>query len=259
MIRIEKIKKSFGSNPVLNELSLTVKDKEIVTILGRSGAGKSVLLNCIIGLLKPESGSCFINNTNISLLHGEALFSELKQIGMLFQSGALFDSLTISENIGFYLTEHRRDAKSKKELSDKEIRERVQEIMADVGLEGTDDLYPSSLSGGMKKRAALARAMVYNPTIMIFDEPTTGLDVLTGQTINELIVETQKSRNFTAIVVTHDYQTALYVSDRIALLDEGKIKYLDTPINFINIDHPTILKYRSLIGTEPNRLRKKDG
>lgn len=239
MIKINNLWKKFGSNSVLKGLNLEVKKGETVAILGRSGAGKSVLLKHIIGLEKPDKGSVEIDGKNISHLKEDDLYKFLKNVGMLFQGAALFDSMTIGENTAFYL-EHHRDLLTNKKFTKAEIREMSLQALSMVGLEGAENKMPSDLSGGMKKRAGLARLIVYRPRILLYDEPTTGLDPITAEQINELIVKTQKELNGTSIIVTHDIHSALYVADRLALSENGRIIHIAPPKEFMKIDHPLI-------------------
>lgn len=225
MIRIKNLQKSYNGKKVLKGLDLEVKAGETLVILGRSGAGKSVLLRLIMGLEKQEEGTIEIHN-------GDNL-----RMGMLFQGGALFDSLTIEENTAFYLQEHPLEGRF---LTQQEISERVNQALAMVGLEGTNQLLPSDLSGGMRKRAALARLIVYRPALLLYDEPTTGLDPITSMQINELIVKTQKELGSTSIVVTHDLCSTFHIADRIALNHEGKILYITTKEEFLKLEDPLV-------------------
>lgn len=204
---------------VLNEFDLEIKTGETLVILGRSGVGKSVFLKHVIGLEKPDSGTLEIDGVLISDLKGPALYEAIRNTGMLFQGGALFDSMTVIENTSFYLDQH-------DSIDPKEIEERALKALEMVGLKGTENKMPSELSGGMKKRAALARLIVYRPQILLYDEPTTGLDPIHASQISDLIVQTQKELKATSVVVTHDIASALTVADRIAVLHEGKIIFI---------------------------------
>lgn len=211
MIVVKNLSKSYGSNQVLKNLNLEVKDGQTVVILGRSGVGKSVLLRQIIGIETPDSGVIEINNQNLLTLPRKEKHKITKQMGMLFQGSALFDSMTVGDNVAFYLRQH------EKNLSEEDIRHRVQEALEMVGLSGTEEKMPSDLSGGMRKRAALARVIAYRPKIILYDEPTTGLDPITSMQINNLIIATKKQLQATSIVVTHDLKSAWTVGDYLTL------------------------------------------
>jgi phospholipid/cholesterol/gamma-HCH transport system ATP-binding protein len=234
MIRIKNLWKRYGTHQVLTGLDLDVNRHETLVILGRSGVGKSVLLRHIIGIEKPNSGTIEIDGQLISHLRKNELLRTVRTMGMLFQGSALFDSMSVEENTAFYLTQHC------KHLSKSEIRAQVALALQKVGLEGTQSLMPSDLSGGMRKRAGLARLLVYRPSILLYDEPTTGLDPITAQQISELIMQTQKELNGTSIVVTHDIDSALLIADRLALHKEGKIAYIADKESFMRIDDPII-------------------
>jgi len=222
MIRINNIHKSFLGNRVLRGVNLEIKEGETITIIGGSGCGKSVLLKHIVGLLKPEVGEIEVDGQEITRLGMEELAEVQKKFGMLFQGAALFDSLTVGENIAFGL-------RMLTDLEEREIRKRVSEKLSLVGLEGIEQLMPAELSGGMKKRVALARAIAMNPKYILYDEPSTGLDPIMADVINNLILDLQEKLNITSIVVTHDMVTAYKVSDRIAMLYEGRIEGIGTP------------------------------
>jgi phospholipid/cholesterol/gamma-HCH transport system ATP-binding protein len=240
MIRIKNLRKKYGHVEVLKGLNLEAHQGEILVILGRSGVGKSVLLRHIIGIEKPDSGSIEVDGVMITDLKKHQIYSAVKNMGMLFQGAALFDSMNIEENTAFYLKQH-------SELSEEEIRRKVHEALAMVGLEGTEKKMPSDLSGGMRKRAGLARLIVYRPSILLYDEPTTGLDPITAQQINELIVKTQNELKGTSIVVTHDINSALFMADRLALHQDGKIVHVADPETFLKIDNPIINFLRNIV------------
>ncbi len=254
MIQIKNLWKRYGSVDVLQGLTLNANKGEILVILGRSGVGKSVLLRHIIGIEKPDQGTIDIDGTCISNLPKEQLYNAVKNMGMLFQGAALFDSMNIEENTAFYLKQHGNPL-TKEPLTPEEIREKVTQALAMVGLAGTEKKLPSDLSGGMRKRAGLARLIVYRPSILLYDEPTTGLDPITAQQINELIVTTQNELKGTSIVVTHDINSALFMADRLALHQDGKIAYVAPPEEFMNIQDPTIEFLRNSL---THNLRKQN-
>jgi phospholipid/cholesterol/gamma-HCH transport system ATP-binding protein len=256
MIILQDLWKEFYGFPVLTGVNLEIREGETLVILGRSGVGKSVLLKLLIGLMEPDKGTIVIQGEKLSDLPDKKREGFFKNMGMLFQGGALFDSMTIGENTAFYLKEHPNPLTGKP-YSAEEIAHRVEEALAIVGLSGTQNKWPSELSGGMKKRAALARLIVYHPLILLYDEPTTGLDPITAMQINELIVKTQKELKSTSIVVTHDILSALYVGNRLALIKEGKIAYVADPEEFMEIDDPIIAFLRKTISEGPHRLREK--
>ncbi len=217
MIKIKNLCKSFGEHLVLNNLNLDIKRGETMVIIGRSGCGKSVLLKHIVRILNPDSGEIFINGENIINLDRKKLSELRMKIGVLFQGGALFDSLTVGENVGFLLLEHSK--KSRREI----FKKYVQEKLAMVGLAGIEDLRPAELSGGMKKRVGLARAICANPELILYDEPTTGIDPIMAAVINDLIRKLHSQLKVTSIAVTHDIKSAYKIADRIAMLYQGKI------------------------------------
>jgi len=222
VIELRNVWKAFGSIPVLRGVSLSVERGETLTILGRSGVGKSVLLKLMIGLLKPDAGAVFLEGRDIVPLSERALLPLRQRIGMLFQGSALFDSLTVADNVAY-------GVRVQGGLPAREIVQRVARSLALVGLAGIERLYPAQLSGGMKKRVALGRALAIEPAILLYDEPTTGLDPTTAQCITQLIRELQGRLGVTSIVVTHDLESAFGVSDRLALLWEGQIVVMGPP------------------------------
>ena len=221
-IQFEGISKRLGRKEVLRGLDLDVARGESLVIIGRSGTGKSVLLKHVVGLMRPDRGTVRVNGVDVASLEEKELLSLREQMGMLFQGGALFDSMTVGENVGLALREHTP-------LPEKQIEIVVGEKLALVGLTGSEGSRPSSLSGGMKKRAALARALALNPKIMLYDEPTTGLDPITADVINRLIRRLQDRLKITSIAVTHDMRSAYHIADRIAMLHEGRIHAMGTP------------------------------
>ncbi len=216
VILIRKLHKSFGNQTVLNGVDLEVAHGKTLMILGRSGMGKSVLLKLIIGLQKPDSGSIQVDGKEIVGLSMDQLNEIRKRIGFLFQNAALYDSLTVAENVAFPLKRHT-------EMSVAEQKDRVHELLSRVGMEEAGEKKPAEISGGMRKRVGLARALALNPEIMLSDEPTAGLDPITAGEINELIRELKQERQMSSIVVTHDMHSAKTVSDSVALLDKGEI------------------------------------
>ena len=222
MIEISGLHKSFGNAPVLQGVNLTIKDSERVVIIGGSGCGKSVLLRHIAGLLKPERGSLKIDGQDVVPLSERQLTPIRKKIGVLFQGSALFDSLDVFHNVAFSLLEQRT-------LSEADIRERVAEILEVVGMSGQESKKPAELSGGMRKRIGLARAVISRPKILLYDEPTTGLDPQIADSINHLILKMSNNFNVTSIVVTHDMVSAYMVGNRIAMLHDGKILVSGAP------------------------------
>jgi phospholipid/cholesterol/gamma-HCH transport system ATP-binding protein len=216
MIRIENLHKNFGEHRVLDGVNLEIEKGKTYVIIGRSGCGKSVLLKHIVGILRPDEGDVFVDGKQINKLKEEELDELRLKVGMVFQGGALFDSLTVAENVGFGLIEH-------ESISGRELLERVEESLCLVGLCGIGNLMPSELSGGMKKRVSLARALCIKPAIILYDEPTTGVDPITADAINELIKNLHDKLKVTSIVVTHDMKSAYRVADRIAMLYKGKI------------------------------------
>lgn len=256
MIKIRNLKKRYGKLQVMDGLDLDINRGETLVVLGRSGVGKSVLLKHIIGICKPDEGTIDVEGKRISDLKGPELYKAVQNMGMLFQNAALFDSMNIEENTAFYLTEH-GDPKTGEKYSRKQVIEKVEQALHMVGLEGTQKKMPSELSGGMRKRAALARLIVYRPAILLYDEPTTGLDPITAMQINELIVKTQNELKGTSIVVTHDIFSSLFVADRLALIKEGKIAQIGDPETFMKADEPIIAFLRKTIAEDPRKLRQE--
>jgi len=235
-IVIEGVSKSFGSKQVLDEADLVIHKGETLVIIGRSGVGKSVLLKHIVRLLEPDAGRIWIEGEEISLMEISPLMELRKNFGFLFQGAALFDSMNVGQNVGLMLEEHTN-------WSEEKIQARVCECLALVGLVDSDEKLPSELSGGMKKRAGLARAIVMEPEYILYDEPTTGLDPITGDAINDLIIKTQKELGVTSIVVTHDMASAFKVADRIAMLSRGRIVFSGTVDEVRNTDHPMVKQF----------------
>jgi len=222
MIEIRELSKHFNNHQVLNELSLNIEKGQTCVIIGRSGCGKSVLLKHIVGLLKPEHGRVLVEGKEVAKLNPLELDELRFKISMVFQGGALFDSMNVADNVGFSLIEHTH-------IAQEELAERVEESLHLVGLGGIGNLMPVELSGGMKKRVALARAICIRPEIILYDEPTTGVDPITADSINELIRSLHDKLKVTALVVTHDMKSAYHVADKIAMMYQGKIIIEGTP------------------------------
>ena len=235
-ITIADLHKSFGANHVLRGVNLTVDPGESMVIIGGSGSGKSVLIKHIIGLLKPDRGSILVNGEEVTTMRERHLKELRKKFGMLFQAAALFDSLTVGENVAFALVEHTR-------LSRAEIADRVREKLTLVGLPGTEDLFPAELSGGMKKRVGLARALAIEPEVILYDEPTTGLDPIMADAINDLIVEMRERFAITSVAITHDMVSAYKIGHRLAMLYQGKIIFTGTPEECKNTTDPMVRQF----------------
>lgn len=238
MIEIYDLWKSFGDNQVLKGLDLEVKEGETVVILGQSGCGKSVLLKLILGLLKPERGRIIVDGIDITKVEGKELQKIRMKFGMVFQQSALFDSLNVRDNVAFGLIQHTN-------ISSDLIDERVKECLSLVGLEGIEDKLPQELSGGMRKRVAIARAISLNPKIILYDEPTAGLDPLIADAINKLIKKLHDRTAVTSIVVTHDIKSAFLIGDRIGLLYQGRIISLGTAEEVRRSEDPILRKFIS--------------
>lgn len=241
-ISICDLHKKYGSQQVLNGLNLDVPYGKTLIILGRSGVGKSVLLRHILGIEPPDSGTICIDGQNLATISKSAKRALLARMGMLFQSSALFDSMTVGMNVGFYLLYH-GDPETGKRLKQREIDAHVREALKKVDLEGFEQMMPSELSGGQKRRAALARLLVYRPKIILYDEPTTGLDPITAMHINQLIRATQNELQATAICVTHDLHSALAIGDIFALHENGVIEYRAEKKEFMNANNPVIKQF----------------
>jgi phospholipid/cholesterol/gamma-HCH transport system ATP-binding protein len=236
MIKLVNVNKAFGKQVVLNELNLEIPSGAITAIIGPSGEGKSVLIKHLIGLLKPDSGQVLVEGEDITVMRREQLNRLREKFGMLFQNAALFDSMTVFENVAFPLEEKTR-------LSRNEIRDRVHEALEHVGLKDVDNKYPDELSGGMKKRVALARALLLNPKIILFDEPTTGLDPIISRAINMLIREMHERFGFTAVIVTHEVPEIFELCDNVAMLYQGKIVMSGTPDEFRRSVDPVVCQF----------------
>jgi phospholipid/cholesterol/gamma-HCH transport system ATP-binding protein len=236
VIRIENLNKTFDDTLVLDGVNLHVPQGKTVVIIGRSGCGKSVLLKHIVALLRPDSGKVIIQGRDISQLAERHLDSVRRLFGVVFQGAALFDSLTVAENVAFGLTEHAR-------AKNKEVDAKVAECLEMVGMEGVQDKMPAELSGGMKKRVALARAIAFGPSVILYDEPTTGLDPIMADAINELILSMAKKLAVTSVAVTHDMSSAYKIADKIAMLHDGKIIEEGTPEQIKNSTNPIVRQF----------------
>jgi phospholipid/cholesterol/gamma-HCH transport system ATP-binding protein len=233
VISAQVLHKRFGQQIVLNGLDLDIYPGEIIAIVGRSGTGKSVLLKHLCGLLRPDSGHVLIDGEDMHQVRGRNLSRLRERFGMLFQGGALFDSLTVAENIAFPLRE-------KTKMSAQEIQQVVAEMLQDVGLEGVDNKLPDELSGGMRKRVALARALAHHPDIILFDEPTTGLDPILVNAIHQLIYETHAQFGYTAVIVSHEIPRIFNITTRVAMLHNGVIVEVAPPDEFQNSANPVV-------------------
>ena len=235
-IVFKDLKKRFGEHEVLKGINLSITEGETIVVLGGSGAGKSVLLRHINGLLKPDAGRVFVDGEDITDFSEEQLIPIRTKVGMVFQGGALFDSLDVFENVAYALREHTT-------FSEEEIAARVNEKLRLVGLENAQEMMPSDLSGGMKKRVSLARALAIEPKGLLYDEPTTGLDPIIAKKINEMIRNLQNILGVTSVVVTHDIKSAFTVGDRIALLYKGKIRFVGTVQETQTTDDPIVREF----------------
>lgn len=236
MIRLVDLHKAFGANKVLQGLNLEVEQGQSRVIIGGSGSGKSVILKHIIGILKPDRGDVFIEGVNITTLKDNELYEVRKKFGMLFQMAALFDSMNVWENVGFSLMRH-------KNMRPKDVKEIAIEKLKMVGLIGVESLSPAELSGGMKKRVGLARAIAHEPEILLYDEPTTGLDPITADAINDLIIEMRERLSVTSVAITHDMNSAYKIADRISMLYEGQIIQSGSPDEIKNTEDPFVRQF----------------
>ena len=246
-IVVKNLSVAFGSREILKDISFEVGRGKTLAIMGLSGVGKSTTLRCIVGLQKPNKGEIYVNNRNVLKLKPKEFNQLRKRVGMAFQKAALFDSLTVGENVAFGLREHTK-------LPEEEIQRIVAEKLGIVDLEGRDHLYPSQLSGGMQKRASFARTVSTDPDIVLYDEPTTGLDPIISRVINELIVDLQKRLNATSIVVTHDIAGALLTADKILMLNEGRIVWMGPSAEFSTVNNPYVAQFREGRAKGPIRV-----
>ena len=236
MIKVVNLHSWLGKQKVLDGVNLEIKKGEVLALIGKSGVGKSVLLKHIVGLMKGQMGTVYVDGVDVAKCKGRSLEKLRDKFGFLFQGGALFDSYTVYDNVAFPLRE-------KTKLSEEEIREKVMHELELVGLSGFEDKYPAELSGGMRKRAALARCMVTSPEYMFFDEPTTGLDPLTANSINELIKKTYERTHFTGIIVSHEIPEVFSLVHRVAMLWEGKIIFHGTPEEIMKSEDPRVKSF----------------
>jgi phospholipid/cholesterol/gamma-HCH transport system ATP-binding protein len=236
MIEVRQLKKSFGELRVLNGVDFSIEKGEAVTVIGVSGGGKSILLKLLIGLITPDAGEIHIDGQSITGMNERELLKVRRKFGMLFQSAALFDSLTVEDNVNFLLRREGRTPPA-------EIARRVAEVLELVGLEGTQKKMPAELSGGMRKRVGLARAVVYRPEIVLYDEPTTGLDPIAADSIDQLISRVVEKYEVTSIAVTHDMRSARRISRRILMLHEGRIYADQSPEDIFKSKDPVIYRF----------------
>ena len=243
MIKVSGLRKSFNGQPVLNGIDLDVPDGSITIIIGRSGGGKSVFLKHLLGLMRPDDGHIEVSGVDLTRLRGRALDEVRKRYGVVFQGGALFDSMTCRDNVGFPLREKFR-------LTRANIIKRVDRALAQVELEGIGDKYPEEVSGGMRKRVAIARALVTEPEIVFFDEPTTGLDPVLVNAIHRLILELHRRLHFTAVMVSHEIPEIFEIADRVGMLHEGRIVELGPPAAIQASSNPVVQQF---IRGEPDK------
>lgn len=247
MIELRDVSKRFGAQQVLAHASLSIARGETMVIIGRSGSGKSVMLKHIVGLLQPDAGSVYVEGEHIAALERDDLFRVRRKLGFVFQGAALFDSLSVGENVGLGLVHHTT-------MTPREIDERVRERLVLVGLEGVERKYPAELSGGMRKRVGVARAIAMDPAIVLYDEPTTGLDPIMSDVINELILRLQHTLGITSVVVTHDMTSAYKVGNHVAMLYQGAIIFHGTPEAVKSTDNPYVRQFIEGRATGPIRL-----
>ena len=236
MIEVKNLYKSYGEKGVLSDINFSVSHGQSIAVVGKSGAGKSVLLRCLLGLVKPDEGTIYVDNKLINTMNFQQLQSIRSKIGMVFQFGALFDSMTVGENISLALQKLTK-------LNDDEIRDRLHNALLEVGMEDTEDLMPAELSGGMKKRVGIARAIAIKPAYLFYDEPTTGLDPVMTDSINRLIRKFQDTGDVTSVIVTHEMRTVYDVADRVILLHEGSIQYDGSPDTIDNVVDPVVQQF----------------
>jgi len=246
MIRLDEVYKAFNSNHVLIGTSFVVKKGESRVVIGGSGSGKSVILKHIVGIMKPDKGRVLVDDLEITSLSEHDLYEVRKKFGMLFQMAALFDSMTVWENVGFVLSRNGLKAAAVKELAIEKLKL--------VGLINVENLMPSELSGGMKKRVGLARAIAHEPEILLYDEPTTGLDPITADAINDLIVDLRERLQVTSVAITHDMQSSYKIADSISMLYQGKIVATGTPDEIRHTDNPVVRQFITGSATGPIKV-----
>jgi phospholipid/cholesterol/gamma-HCH transport system ATP-binding protein len=251
MISLRNICVEMEGRKILDDVSLEIPNGITKVVLGPSGAGKSSLLKIILGLWKPDSGSVLVDELDITRLSERQQMPVRRRMSMVFQGNALFDSLTVEENVGFFLAEH-------SDLPPAAITERVNDCLDFVNLPGTNDLLPEEISGGMKKRVAIARAIAFNPEVILYDEPTTGLDPINARTVTELIMKLRQERNVTSVVVTHILRDAFAVGDSLALMSEGRVVSDGPPGALLGSKDPFVMEFLSEIREEANLLMQPD-
>ena len=232
-VSLRNVRKAFGRNVILDDVSLEVREGETMAVIGGSGVGKSVLLKTIVGLLTPDAGAVVVDERNVNALPREELYELRRRVGYVFQFAALFDSMTVAENVAMGLRRIR-------DMSEEQIEARVAESLLRVELEGFEARYPGQLSGGQRKRVGLARAIATRPKYLLYDEPTTGLDPVTTAVIDRLIQKMDRELGVTSVVITHDMQSAYRIADRIAMLHKGKIRFVGTPAEIQAVEDPIV-------------------
>lgn len=236
VVEVRDLWKSFGGRTALSGIDLHIREDEIQVIMGPSGCGKSVLLKHLVGLLRPDRGEVLVFDQPVHLLSEGALDAVRVQIGVVFQSAALFDSMTVGENVAFPMRRHRR-------MSDDSVAARVHELLALVGMDGTQKMAPSALSGGMRKRVGIARALALDPRLILYDEPTSGLDPITAHTVDSLILRLRKDLGVTSVVVTHSLDSAFHVADSLAVMDGGRLIASGSPQEILASQDPFVRRF----------------